>query len=118
MLPIFIIACALCGFCLAAFIHIKKKFATPLVCPIGHSCDPVVRSDYSHFMNVPVEILGILYYAFIVFAYTAERFIPALHSPLLSFSLLFLSALAFFFSVYLTSVQAFILREWCTWCLI
>lgn len=117
-LHVFLIACALGGLFLAVFIHFKKQLHTPLVCPIGHSCDPVVHSDYSRFMDMPVEILGIIYYTIIIVTYAAMLMIPSLHSNLLGTMLLGLSALAFLFSLYLTAVQAFILREWCTWCLI
>ncbi|HEY4508053.1 MAG TPA: vitamin K epoxide reductase family protein [Candidatus Paceibacterota bacterium] len=113
-----LIACALAGLSLAAFIHFKKRLHHPLVCPIGHSCDPVVHSDYSRFMDIPVELLGVIYYTIIVVAYAAALAVPTLHSDLLGTLLLGLSAVAFLFSLYLTAVQAFILREWCTWCLI
>lgn len=117
-LHVFLIACAIGGFLLAAFIHSKKKRRVPLVCPIGHSCDPVVHSDYSRFMHIPVEILGAAYYVIVVVAYVAMFTVPALHSSVLGALFLGLSATAVFFSLYLTAVQAFILREWCTWCLI
>ena len=118
MLPAVIIVCALCGLSLAAFIRMKKKLAKPLICPIGHSCDPVVHSDYSRFLHIPVEIFGILYYATIAIAYTATFAIPSLRSDLLTIFLLSLSTIALCFSLYLTAVQAFVLREWCTWCLL
>lgn len=117
-LQILLIACAFGGLALAAFIHFKKRLHHPLVCPIGHSCDPVVHSDYSRFMDIPVEILGVLYYTIIVVAYAAPLMVPTLHAGLLGTFLLGLSAAAFLFSLYLTAVQAFILREWCSWCLI
>ena len=118
MQPIVIIVLALAGLSLAAFIHVKKKLAAPLVCPIGHSCDPVVHSDYSRFMNIPVEILGILYYTLILLAYSLFVLYPEMQSQELVVSLLMSSSIAFLFSLYLTFVQAFILKEWCTWCLI
>ncbi|HCB35168.1 MAG: hypothetical protein A2W52_04035 [Candidatus Taylorbacteria bacterium RIFCSPHIGHO2_02_49_25] len=118
-LHIFLTAAAFGGLLLAAFIHFKKRLHTTLVCPIGHSCDPVVHSDYSRFMDIPVEILGIIYYTIIVVAYSTLLAMPTLHeTALLAPTLLGLSAVAFLFSLYLTAVQAFILKEWCTWCLI
>lgn len=113
-----IVVFALCGLSLAVFIHYKKRLHVPLVCPIGHSCDPVVHSRYSRFMDVPVELLGVLYYALIVAAYSLSLMYPALYEGTTALFLLGLSALAFLFSLYLTFVQAFMLREWCTWCLI
>ena len=118
LLPVLVILCALCGFLLALFIHIKKKLSEPLVCPIGHSCDPVVRSDYSRFLGIPVEILGMLYYFLIFLFYSLFLLFPALKAGETAITFVGISSLAFLFSLYLTAVQAFILKEWCTWCLI
>ncbi len=116
---LFLIALALGGFALATFIHFKKKQEIPLVCPIvGHSCDPVVHSDYSRLLGIPLEILGMFYYGIIGIAYIALAVTPDLGSSVLSSLLFFLSLLALIFSSYLTAVQAFVLRQWCTWCLI
>ncbi len=118
MLPLLVILCALAGFSLALFIHFKKKQPKPLVCPLGHSCDPVVHSDYSRIIGIPVELLGILYYCIILFSYLILSMYPGLKSASLELTLLGLSGMAFLFSIYLTAVQAFVLKEWCTWCLI
>ncbi|MDO8620335.1 MAG: vitamin K epoxide reductase family protein, partial [bacterium] len=105
------------GFSLALYIHFKKKQPAPLVCPIGHSCDPVVHSDYSRFMNIPVEILGVLYYLVVLVCYSLLFMYPWWKTGWMEVGLLSLSGVAFLFSVYLTAVQAFILKEWCSWCL-
>lgn len=117
LLPLLIILCALAGFSLATFIYFKKRQPAPLVCLIGHSCDPVVHSDYSRFMRIPVEILGILYYVLILLCYSLLAVYPGLKTEWAELMLLALSGVAFLFSAYLTAVQAFILKEWCTWCL-
>lgn len=117
-LYIILIFCALGGLSLAAFIHFKKQMHHPIVCPIGHSCDPVVHSEYSRIMDIPVEILGVIYYTIIVVVYAATLAYPTLKSDILTLPILGLTTAAFLFSLYLTSVQAFILRQWCTWCLI
>lgn len=117
-LHLLLIVCALCGFFLALFIHIKKKLSAPLICPIGHSCDPVVHSDYSRFFGISVELLGMLYYFLIFLFYSLFLLFPELETGTIAFTFVGISSLAFLFSVYLTAVQAFILREWCTWCLI
>lgn len=118
-LPILlIILSALGGLSLATYIHFKKKEPKPLVCPIGHSCDPVVHSDYSRFMRIPVELLGIAYYSIILISYSLLFTYPEVKTPATETSLLAVSGTAFLFSAYLTGVQAFVLKEWCTWCLI
>jgi len=113
-----IIICAFCGVLLALYIHRKKRLHEPLTCPIGHSCDPVIHSRYSQFMDMPVEILGVIYYTIIVVSYILFLAVPALSQTFPSLILFALSALAFLFSLYLIVVQLFILRQWCTWCII
>lgn len=100
---------AIAGFALATYIHFHKRTATPLVCPIGHHCDAVIHSDYSTFIGFPVEVLGMVYYALIVAGYWMFRAHTAFQ---------ILSGAAFGFSLYLVAVQIFVLRQWCTWCLL
>ncbi len=118
VLHFIIIACAFCGVCIALYIHRKKRLHEPLTCPIGHSCDPVIHSRYSRFMDMPVEVLGVIYYTIIVAAYILFLAAPALSQSFPSVILFALSLIAFLFSLYLIIVQLFILRQWCTWCII
>lgn len=108
----------LSGLILALYIFITKKNKTkPLVCPIGGHCAMVVHSKYSKLFGLPVELLGAIYYFLITSFYTINFFVPGLFPDSVLFLGVFLSVLAFFFSVYLVFVQAFALKNWCTWCL-
>ena len=109
---------ALIGFSLSFYIYRKKRLQQTLVCPLKLSCDTVVHSDYSKFFGIPVEIIGLIYYGLIVVAYASFLFIPEFVYPIVIFGFLIASALAFLFSLYLTFIQAVILKQWCTWCLI
>lgn len=112
----FILAASL-GLLIAVYIRRKKSKGKPLVCPMRGNCASVIHSDYSTFFGIPVEVFGIGYYAVIVIGYAALAFVPGLSSPLLSFGLLGLSTVAFMFSLYLVFIQAFALRQFCTWCI-
>ncbi len=111
----FIILLGLSGFILASFIHRKKSAKKKLVCPMRSNCETVIHSDYSKLMGIPVEVLGMSYYAFIALAYgvyhiiSLPDFIPIILSAT--------SLSAVIFSTYLISVQAFVIKQWCTWCL-
>ena len=109
---------AVMGFSIATYIRHKKVSMETFVCPIGHTCDAVIHSDYSRFLGIPVEYLGILYYGIIAFSYAALALRPDLNMPLVLLALLIVTTVAFLFSLYLTFIQAFALRQWCTWCLI
>lgn len=112
-----IVFVSLAGLLLALYIHYKKQTRQVLVCPIGSDCDAVIHSEYSRFLGIPIEILGIFYYGGLSLSYGIFLMQPDLVSPLILFLVLGLSTLAFLFSLYLTFIQAFVLRQWCVWCL-
>lgn len=112
-----IIFCAFGGFLIAFYIRHKKSSREVLVCPLNSNCETVIHSDFSKFFGVPVEVLGLLYYGLIAGSYGILLGLPEISSPLFLYGLLSVSAGAFLFSLYLTFIQAFTLREWCTWCL-
>lgn len=110
---LFILAFA--GFFVARHIYKHKKAGAPLVCPIKFDCNSVVHSDYSKFLGIPLEKLGMVYYALASLGYFILIFISNL--PILLVGVLVLSSLfAFIFSIYLIIVQIFILKKGCSWC--
>jgi len=115
-----IAASAFIGFLIAFYIARQKRRVHPVKCPMRGHCDTVVTSEYSRFFHVPVEYLGIFYYSFIFFSYLAFLLMPQFkyEHVLFTFFILSLSLAAFLFSIYLTFIQAFLLRQFCTWCLV
>lgn len=113
-----VVVTALGGLSLASYIHYKKKRRQPITCPLDSDCDTVVHSEYAYFLGLPVELLGMFYYGLIAVVYGAFLFAPAVNTSLVVFLILGASIVAFFFSLYLTFVQAVAIKEWCTWCLI
>lgn len=114
------------GFLLASHIHNKKITKKRLICPLRSDCDTVINSDYSKVYGVPVEVLGMFYYAFIVITHSFFYFyIPYLNLPSPFFVLFiyiyvfvfFVSICATLFSIYLIFVQAFKIKQWCMWCM-
>ena len=105
------------GLTLSFYIHSKKRLGQKLICPIGSDCDNVIHSKYSRLFNVPLEVIGALYYTIIVMTYSIFLVVPTLHSAGAALVILEMTTVAFLFSLYLTGVQAVILKEWCTWCL-
>ncbi len=106
------------GFTLARYIWRTKRVGQPLVCPLRTRCELVTHSTYSKILGIPVEALGMLYYAFVAVFHAGAILRPEIVSPLAAHVSLGVSAAAFLFSMYLISIQAFVLRQWCTWCLI
>lgn len=109
---------ALCGFFIARHIRVHKKKDVPLVCPIRFDCHSVVHSDYSKFLGMPLELLGMIYYGVLSTCYFLLIFhIGSLPSGIVGF-LAIASIVAFLFSLYLIMVQIFILKKGCSWCFV
>ena len=115
---IILIFAAFSGFLLSFYIRHKKHANEKLICPLDSNCESVIHSDYSVFWGVPVEILGMVYYGVIAVSYGVFLMFPQLVSTFTVFLALVLSTVAFFFSLYLTSIQIFAIRQICTWCLV
>lgn len=116
-LKIILIALGLGGFGISFYIFKKKRAKKVLACPIGADCDSVVHSDFSKFFGVPLEIIGLFYYGLVIVSYLLFLTLPDLAYPSVAFAIIAVSATALMFSAYLTFIQAFSLRQWCTWCL-
>ena len=116
ILIILISLCGLAGFLLASYIHRKKKSKKKLICPMRSNCDTVIHSDYSKIIGIPVEILGMIYYVFTGLIYSLI-FVLNLWSLPIAIVLFGISLCSVFFSVYLVSLQALVIRQWCIWCI-
>lgn len=114
---VIIIFVAFSGLLLAAYIRHKKASKETLVCPLKSDCETVIFSDYSRFFGIPVELLGVAYYLAVAVAYGVFLAVPTEMPQLVIFGMFSLTIIAFLFSLYLTFIQAFALKQWCTWCL-
>jgi uncharacterized membrane protein len=112
-----IIFIAFAGFILSLYIYHKKRRKEHMVCPLKADCQTVIHSQYSRFMGVPVELLGMLYYIGIALGYglyiSGAAFLPWWFGYLL----FFVTGMAFLFSGYLTAIQVVTIKNYCTWCL-
>lgn len=112
-----IVFTSVAGILVATYIRYKKTAHSVLVCPLHSSCEAVTHSQFSYFLGIPVELLGIGYYTLVAASYAAFLILPHLANSTVVFVMLTLSMAAFMFSLYLTFIQAFTLKQWCTWCL-
>ena len=107
---------ALVGFFISLYIYNQKRKREKLICPRKTDCDKVVYSTYSRFLGFPVEVLGMIYY-FLIGSIYSYLSIFELWSTLSYCFILFITSCSIIFSVYLLSIQAFIIKKWCLWCL-
>lgn len=114
---LFIVVAALTGFGITLYIRQKKQTHGPMVCPLGSDCHAVIKSEYSKFFGIPVELMGMVYYLIAALTYSLLAIFTPQALGSVSTLTLGVSFMAFIFSLYLIFIQAFTLKQWCTWCL-
>ena len=95
------------------FLKTKKK----MFCIIGEDCTKVVSSRYGTTLGIKNEVIGMSYYAALLFLTILSFTSPPLAS-LINTIIFSISSIAFIFSFYLLYVQTKILNTFCSWCLI
>lgn len=108
-------ALGLFGFWIADKISQMKKKDKPITCPIGYECDSVVRGPYSKFLGIPVAEIGRVYYILVAAFYITHAFVLFPQNAI--FIAVLVTGLATMFSLYLTAIQLFVVKKWCSWCL-
>ncbi len=108
----------LLGFMISEYILRTKTRKQPLICPIHHDCDVVVKSKYSALFGIPNEVMGMLYYGIVIIygLLTTSGITTAWGIPLF-FIFAAAAFAAFLTSVVLVFIQAIIIRHYCIWCL-
>ena len=101
------------------YIFYKKQKNEKLSCFIGQDCNEVVNSKYSHIYGVPNEVLGILFYlAVLGLVGLVALGISELHGISLLAVIRLIAFFALLLSIFLTAIQAFVLKAWCEYCLV
>ncbi|MBI2650646.1 vitamin K epoxide reductase family protein [Candidatus Woesearchaeota archaeon] len=119
MNPVYLIMLSLIGFAVSFYIYYSKKYDKPMHCVIGENCDAVVKSKYGKTFGIENTVPGMLYYAVILIygvALFSNRNIFKLDT--VYYSVVIASIASVLFAVYLTSVQAFVLKKWCEYCIV
>ena len=113
-----IAALALAGIFVSAYLLLHKiGLIGTLTCGVG-DCGTVQASRFAVFLGMPVPLLGILGYAALLGIALRGVQPGRLHDRQTAAALLILGAGAFAFSMYLTALEAFVIRAWCQWCVI
>lgn len=108
----------LIGFAIAFYLYEANKHHKKVVCPLGHNCTAVVRSQFGHLFYIRNEIWGMVGYVLIFFsAILAEVTTGALQYAFDTIILLVVVPSALF-AVILTYAQFVILKKYCFWCMV
>jgi uncharacterized membrane protein len=114
-----IIAFIVCiaGILISSYIFIQKSRHQKLACPRDNPCDLVLHSRFGKTLGVPNELLGILYFGSTTFLLYGYVTLPVLYVSAILYILFFTLSIGGLFSIYLVSLQAFVIKRWCAWCL-
>jgi len=101
-----IVLCIL-GFFVSLHLFALKYQVAPAICGIT-SCEEVNSSSYSYLFGIPNSLFGMGFYAAVAALLISKR-------KKLVFWLTFFG---FVFSIYLTAIEAFVIKAYCQWCLL
>lgn len=105
----------LLGLAVSLFLAYEYAQTGPVVCPItGTGCDTVRNSQYSSFLGLSLPYWGIGFYLLTSFLTVMLTHKSNKRVNIIRFLLTFM-ALAF--GVYLTLLEAFVIKAYCIWCL-
>ena len=102
---------AAAGAAVAGYLTYVHYRPAALICTGGGGCEAVQESSYAEIAGIPVALLGLL-------AYIAVLGLVAWDSELARTLAATIALSAVGFAVYLVVVQAFVIEEWCVWCLV
>jgi len=87
----------------------------PIVC-LGTGCDAVRASSYARPFGVPMPVFGVAAYLVLGLLILAENLSSQRLGRSLQYAVICISGGGFLFSLYLTSLEAFVIHAWCAWC--
>ncbi len=107
-----IVLLAIFGFGVSLYLAVTHYMGFTVPCDITHGCEVVLNSKYSSLYGVPLSVLGVLYFmAIIVTSLLANHYISWQKYLTYLLSLGALAALVFL------SIQFFVLKKVCQYCL-
>ena len=102
---------AAAGVAVAGYLTYVHYRPAALICTGGGGCEAVQESSYAEIAGIPVALLGLL-------AYVAVLTLVAWDTELARTLAATVALSAVGFAAYLVVVQAFVIEEWCVWCLV
>ena len=89
----------------------------PIVC-LGSGCDAVRASSYAHLFGLPLPAFGVASYLALALLMLAEDQVSTRLGRAIQYAVAGISCAGFLFSIYLTSLEAFVIHAWCAWCVV
>jgi len=103
------------GFLDATYITAKHYFGSPITCSILGGCEQVTTSIYSAVFNIPVALIGAVYYLIL---FTLTVLYLDIKNEHVFYTASKITVLGFMASLWFVYLQFFILNAFCLYCLV
>lgn len=105
---------AIAGLLVSGYLYVGYTEVGPIPCPLSGGCEVVRASQYAQFFGLPTPLYGVVFYLLLALgALLLPRYRAALRIPLLV-----LTGIGLAVSLYLSYLEAYVVRAWCTWCVV
>jgi len=116
ILNLICLALSVGGLYISYRIYKEKHSGKPMICPLNGKCEIVLSSKYAKIAGIGLEYFGMLFYG-ILFVGNILILSGIVVSQQISVFLFVVACGGILFTIYLTIIQKFVLKSWCTWCL-
>jgi len=116
---VLLILLSIIGFFIAYHVHNRvHRKKQKLVCLRGEGCNKVTTSKYAKTFGIENTILGMIYLTLIFAIGILQLIFPGILTLNYVFwGKILVSGGSALFSIYLVGIQAFVLKDWCEYCL-
>lgn len=104
---------AMVGLLVSSYLTYVYVLGGPILCNGGHGCELIRASQQAKFFGISTPLYGVTFYLVLALL---TWLVGLVRGPWLRHALLVWTAGGFLVSVYLTYVEAFVIRAWCLWC--
>lgn len=101
------------GLILSGYLFIAYVSPEPIACISGEGCRAAQLSAYAAFLNIPTPAYGVLFY--LILGILGALWTETTKKKLLPY-LVILVGSGFAVSLFLSGIEAFVLKAWCSWC--
>lgn len=103
------------GFADALYLTVKHYIGSDVLCSIFDGCELVTTSGYSLIFNIPVALLGVIFY---IIVFTLVFFTIKNSDITLLISLITVTAIGFLVSIWFVYLQLVVIGAICLYCMI
>jgi protein-disulfide isomerase len=109
---------AIVGSAASAYLLVEYVTGQPGLCLTGSGCDLVRASAFAYPLGIPLPLIGLAFYLVAIWLTMASPEARALGGPPARIALLGVALAGAIASAILTGLEAFVIRAFCSWCLV